>query len=342
MLGAQQPSAAGGRLFVTSDPIGAVVFIDGEQALGVTPLRIPELEAGRYQVEVRKSGFAAVQESVEVEAGGATALRLAPVPLASYARIEGPPGLRVEGVALDPEAVAVELSPGTIRIEDAPSGVALERMYPHESLRRSLLIATPALAALTAVLAVEDVAAGDSPVIFEPGTFFSFGLTAAGAVLAVSLSIEKRNYERIPLTTVRSAERGLGASERYALVEELFQAGLVDAALEAALDFAEEFPEAADVPRALLRAGQLNALLGNAEAADALLTVVAEEYPDPAVYNPAILALLDRALLAGDAERSRSLFERIEPGLPGISADELGFLAEEIERLDASKSGGEE
>jgi hypothetical protein len=48
---------AGAGLFVTSNPEGAAVFIDGDEQ-GVTPFAIPRLENGEYVLYLRKDGYA--------------------------------------------------------------------------------------------------------------------------------------------------------------------------------------------------------------------------------------------------------------------------------------------
>lgn len=56
-----------GNLVISSEPAGALVLLDGEQ-VGVTPLELKNIPAGRHTVTLRKEGFKVYQTTVEVEA----------------------------------------------------------------------------------------------------------------------------------------------------------------------------------------------------------------------------------------------------------------------------------
>ncbi len=66
---ATPPSAvAKGEINAISDPVGAVILVDGE-FMGVTPHRFA-LAAGEYQLSMRKDGYHTLEASLEVEANG--------------------------------------------------------------------------------------------------------------------------------------------------------------------------------------------------------------------------------------------------------------------------------
>lgn len=54
-----------GKLTVTSEPVGATVFID-EQEKGITPLEVPDLPFGKHIVKVTMKGFQDNQQEVEL------------------------------------------------------------------------------------------------------------------------------------------------------------------------------------------------------------------------------------------------------------------------------------
>jgi TonB family protein len=63
------PSAAG-SLLVESEPAGAAVSVNGVEK-GETPLRLPDLALGRYEVRVEREGFEAQARSVTLSEGAA-------------------------------------------------------------------------------------------------------------------------------------------------------------------------------------------------------------------------------------------------------------------------------
>jgi PEGA domain len=67
-----RPIATGGRLLVRSDPLGAVVAIDGLRR-GTAPLTVEDLAAGSHRVQISTAG-ASIEQKVTIEAGTTTSL----------------------------------------------------------------------------------------------------------------------------------------------------------------------------------------------------------------------------------------------------------------------------
>lgn len=63
-----QPTKNGGKVNVISAPSGAVILVD-DQFIGVTPYEF-DLAAGTYKFVLKKDGYANLEASLEVEAGG--------------------------------------------------------------------------------------------------------------------------------------------------------------------------------------------------------------------------------------------------------------------------------
>jgi len=61
----------GGTLAVRSDPPGAEVYVDGVLQ-GTTPVDLTGVPAGTHTLELRKAGYIAINESIEIEAGATT------------------------------------------------------------------------------------------------------------------------------------------------------------------------------------------------------------------------------------------------------------------------------
>lgn len=67
-----QATPATGRLYVGSEPAGAVVIVDGERK-GPAPVTVSDLAAGRHKVELQADG-ATVQQEVTIEPGATNSL----------------------------------------------------------------------------------------------------------------------------------------------------------------------------------------------------------------------------------------------------------------------------
>ncbi len=110
-----------GGLYVTTDPPGSAVYVDG-RLQGVSPCGIADVPVGAVEVRVEQQGYAPVTRNVEVKAGETTelALTLRPAgPVGSIAVLMEPPGARIE---LDrvpagrSPAVLLNVRPGTRRL----------------------------------------------------------------------------------------------------------------------------------------------------------------------------------------------------------------------------------
>jgi len=71
----RDPSATTGSVDIDSRPRGARVTVDG-RALGLTPMRVPELTAGDHRVVVELSGYRPVTSTVNIVSGELTRLTL--------------------------------------------------------------------------------------------------------------------------------------------------------------------------------------------------------------------------------------------------------------------------
>jgi hypothetical protein len=72
---ARDPSVTTGSVNIDSRPRGARVTLDG-RALGLTPLRVPELTAGDHRVLVELAGYRPVTSMVNIVGGELTRLTL--------------------------------------------------------------------------------------------------------------------------------------------------------------------------------------------------------------------------------------------------------------------------
>jgi serine/threonine-protein kinase len=87
----------GAALEVSSDPVGALVIVDGVER-GRSPLLLPEIAPGPHTVGVRLEGYAAAELRVELPPGrNPVPLRFSLTPVAGILRVRSePPGASVE------------------------------------------------------------------------------------------------------------------------------------------------------------------------------------------------------------------------------------------------------
>jgi hypothetical protein len=71
---------ATGTVMIESDPPGAVVLVDNDRFMGVTPTRL-DLPVGMHQISLKKDGHNTLDSSVEVTAGKAIPFQAVLIPL---------------------------------------------------------------------------------------------------------------------------------------------------------------------------------------------------------------------------------------------------------------------
>jgi hypothetical protein len=86
-----------GSLSISSDPLGATVFIDSAMR-GQTPLELDPVSAGTYLVEIKAPGYVTHTENVQVDADKNHAIR--PVLVRSPASIPLSPGIVLSGLLI--------------------------------------------------------------------------------------------------------------------------------------------------------------------------------------------------------------------------------------------------
>lgn len=106
---ANPAEAQPGRLLVRSSPAGAEVFLNGERR-GVAPVAIRALALGAYTVRVQRSGYAAVEQRIVLEAGRpARALEVTLVRAGT-------------GAAATPAAAPPAATTGSLVVDSRPAG----------------------------------------------------------------------------------------------------------------------------------------------------------------------------------------------------------------------------
>ena len=126
-----------GAAFLQTDPPGAAVLTANDHEWGVTPLLFSELTAGRWQFELRLSGYSPVVAVIDVDAGQTNAFRTNFVSInygpamnaarqylaaADYDRASKAAGEALEVKPSDPEAVALQREAlGRRRVRQAES-----------------------------------------------------------------------------------------------------------------------------------------------------------------------------------------------------------------------------
>ena len=110
------------RYRIETEPVGASVFIDGEEQSGVTPLEVDLMPGLRQNVVVRKPGYATAERAINVETLSEVKEVRFSMPKAARLRIQSvPPGA---SVTVNGRRIPDQVTP--IVLDDVPGDVPLE------------------------------------------------------------------------------------------------------------------------------------------------------------------------------------------------------------------------
>lgn len=86
-----ETAAAYGQLSLDSTPSGAQIQIDGQSSGYTTPFNLTGVAAGQHVVTIKKNGYASETRSIQVSAGGNSAISVQLTPLASTVSLTSTP-----------------------------------------------------------------------------------------------------------------------------------------------------------------------------------------------------------------------------------------------------------
>ena len=311
----QSPACAEGYLFVSSEPFGSKVLIDGVEQPETTPL-LRRLEEGNYEIEIYQEGHRLAKTSVRVEEGEHVVVEPTLPPtyvVLSFPEDEGPP---------------TALPDGPYRLLQGEDGTIVEPLYPRESRLRLFRILSPALlTAATATTIATFALPPEQPRLgYIPVATFQLSSLLFGAL---TLKEERRREEYVaswsppenpyyPSRARQRAESARAALERGDLI----------LARREFRELIAGYPRAPAVPEAIFTLARLEFLEGETGAGADQLERLRSEYPVVEYYDRATVELARTAFEQGRTAEGRKLLSELTGSDPSIEYEELGSLME--------------
>lgn len=286
--------AVGQVLFVDTQPMGALIRIDGVLQGVTTPARFTSLSPGTHTVTVGKLGFTSVTQTVTLDSAPA----VVEVDLPAQSVVLAFPQaerLSTPEVNFGAPGHQFRFPEGTYRLEGGPNGPLVTPVFPDEGLLAVAgwglaLLATTAVA--SSALDVWHMNQGwvDHPSIVTVGLWAS---TLVELPWYFALQTRKTKFHRdtAPLVTPLP-EVPLPTPQTFAQAEEALAAGNL-AQAEALLARVVADPESKLVPGAWFRLARIHAATGRRELALGEYRIVADLLPQAAYYDRARQAIAD-------------------------------------------------
>jgi len=321
-----------GYLFVSSDPLGASIVLDGVALEKRTPALLVGVAPGKHSLRLEKPGWIAAELAFQAPATERLSAGLTPA--YPVLRFQDQAAVFVNGSPVDDPEGGLRFSPGVLAFEPTPDGLSVRPVYGGQWLLDGVRLALPLFLGLTGALtAREIVEPRESRFPIAPELAVSALL--GGGLLAADIALEVRKkafldaYGAVPVDPGRGSA---AAAARYEAAGAAMDRGDSGSALALYEALAADYPDSPLVPAAVFETGRLRFMRGDIAGAGAAFLSVVEEYPVIGLYDRALKSLADCRLAEGDAAGALKLLDRMTFLGPGLGREDVelyrGLIAE--------------
>ena len=299
---------AGVILFVTSNPIGAEVRLDGSPLPDSTPLLLRDLEPGEHRLQVEKKEYLDQKLEIGFAAGEMRVLIFDLVERGVSSVF--PTDKRVFVMGREEQALesVFYFEEGSFTITREQGEVYVDPLFPQQRLIDGLNIAVPILLVFTSLLTVDAVfSPSDNNWPLPPTVLAAQGITLSMVGLDIALNLKKRKQLQSYSYGIRLQEnKRQRARSLYSEAERLLEGGSLSEAADRYARLVESCPDSPLVPRALYRMAGIHFVRGENDAAILSYRRVVREYPVAELYDKCRKTLADLLLQQGRCEESLS------------------------------------
>ncbi len=282
-------------LFITTEPLGAGVRIDGEPLPQATPLLLRDLLPGPHRVEFTKKGFESAGITIDLESGETSS-----IDVALDARYFSPSfparnDIIYNGTDLYEGWDQFKFPNGSYRIEQKGDYLYIDPIYPKQGIVTGLHIAVPLSLLMSGILTAGDLFYERSSTrLFSPGTITSYAVSAGVVSLDIIFSLGKRRFlrnRRIDPIPLESAPQV--AQEYYTRAEGFLSLGRLTEALRDYSFIVQHHNDSAYFPLALYKIAKIHNITGEYALAASELNLILTDYPLPDLYDKTCKNLAD-------------------------------------------------
>ncbi len=320
-------------LFISTDPMGAVVVLDGKPLPKTTPVLLRGVKPGKHRLAITRLGYRTVTQTFTATAGKVDAITvdlrgnfISPV----LPRNES---LAFKGRLYPYSSHYYEIPAGDYSISRDGNTIAFTPIFPGQDALTFFNIAAPILVGLSAVATVDTVFSTNSNPDWG-GAVVSYLATALSISIDISLHIQKSRY--INTFAITPVPRGLSTvAQRYDKASELLAQGDLTDAADQYVAVVEQPQDSTYYPLSLYQLGRIHLIQGNVMLATAELRLIVDKYPLPEIYDKACKSLADIADQQSDYKAAVGYLDRMvfyDPLYPQSQIDQYRAAIEAQER----------
>jgi len=306
-------------LFITSDPIGAEIILNGEPLLETTPALVELKQGQEVSLELVKESYKSASSQFLLE--GTTWVEELTLQ-AQFITTEFPGNTPEEGKRY------YQIPEGDYEIDRGNAEFFLKPVYAKESTISILsLLTVPALGGTTALW-------------FSQNNFEPSPTTIGISTLAVTLfltnlyyHLDRKGHEDDFYEAVREVEPQVDISrELFTQADRYLQQGRFLDAEREYLRLLREIPDSPLYPLAYYKLARLHQIMGKRELSRRELNLLLKHYPHPDTYDRTLKSLADLALAEENTEEALGYFDQMLFVDPLFDRQEIDTIREMIQQ----------
>ncbi len=286
-------SAKGEILFISTDPMGAVVVLDGRALPKTTPMLLRDLSPGKHRLSITRMGYRTETQSFTAEAGKVAAITMnlhedfiSPV-------LPADESLEFKGRLYPYASHYYEIPTGSYTISRDGNTVSFAPIFPGQNALSFFNVLTPIVIGVSAVTTIGTIFSTSSHPDWS-GPVASYLASAISIGIDISLHVQKARY--INTYSVTPVPRELSTvPQRYRKASELLSQGDLSDAADQYIAIIEQPQDSIYYPLSLYQLGRIQLIQGDVMLATAELRLIVNKYPLPEIYDKACKSLADIA-----------------------------------------------
>jgi tetratricopeptide (TPR) repeat protein len=336
----QEIGSAKSALFVSTIPIRADVYLDGEKQEGHTPLII-NAAPGVHEVEVRKASYIPQKIQIDFPEDAVEMITFNLAEVYTHSQFPREETVVVNGEALPAGEHYILLPNGRYNIRRQGELIHIKPIYPAEELLTVLDVLMPiSLVASGALTILEFGSDTSSQYPISPLLITSYAATLSLIGFDIALRNERnRFYESFPAAAV-APETAVGeAADIYDEGETLLSLGRLTEAQERYTKIMMDYPDSFFFPLSVYKSARIHTINGNAFLAENSFRFIVEKYPYHEVYDKACKHLADLLYNKGDYRTSIEYLDKMYLIDPLYNREEIDvYKCEILETAAADES----
>jgi hypothetical protein len=323
-------------LFVSSDPLGAAVYLDGVRLEKPTPLLVRDIKSGKHRLRLEKEGFLSRDILIATPQDKTIGCDLSPAqPILHF---EGEGAVRVAGRSAEPADGSIRFQAGSLSLKPASDGIDVTPVFGQQRLLDGIRFALPLFLGLTGVLTVREIAwPRESGLVLAPELAVSSLIGGGLLGWDIALVAKKQKFLKDYKVHVEGPESlAAAAKTKFDAASASMIQGNFEAALSQFEALAADYPDNPLAPRALFESARLKYITGDKGGSAEVFSQIVEDYPVPELYDRAIKGLADCLIAKGDLAGALAELDLLTYLGPGLTREEMDSYRESILALQAA------